>query len=157
MELRKDPITRSWIRVGHQGDLSGRVEGCPLCLGHAADLPTVLALPSSTNPQVRVVPHPQPLYRIEGNVERLPEGIYDRMRPVGAHEIVIESPDHCQSLARMSDDEIETVLEAYALRLVDLKRDPRFKYVTVFRNHGTLAGREFEHPSSQSSRGNLPI
>ncbi len=149
MELRKDPITRSWIRVGHQEDLSTPVAGCPLCPGHVSALPTLLELSGPANAQVRVVPHPQPLYRIEGEAERLPEGIYDRMRPVGAHEIIVESRDHNQSLAHMSDEQIEMVLEAYALRLLDLKRDPRFKYVTVFRNHGALAGGEFDHPSSQ--------
>ena len=149
MELRKDPITRSWIRVGHQEDLSTPAGDCPLCPDHMADLPPLLELDGPANPQVRVVPHPQPLYRIEGEAERLPDGIYDRMRPVGAHEIIVESPKHGQSLSRMSDEEIEIVLEAYALRLIDLKRDPRFKYVTVFRNHGALAGGEFEHPSSQ--------
>ena len=43
----------------------------------------------------------------------------------------------------MSDDQIERVLEAYAQRILDLKRDPRFKYVTVFQNRGALAGAEW--------------
>ena len=148
MELRKDPITQSWVRVGHREDLAPQTTGCPLCPGHAA-LPSLLELPAGGDPQVRVVPHFHPLYRIEGEVERLPEGIYDRMRPVGAHEIIIESPDHKASLSKMADAQISVVLDAYAQRLTDLKRDPRFKYVTVFRNHGALAGAEFDHPVSQ--------
>jgi UDPglucose--hexose-1-phosphate uridylyltransferase len=148
MELRKDPITRSWVRAGQREELAAAAEGCPLCPGHA-NLPTLLELPSGRVPQVRVIPHPQPLYRIEGEVERLPEGIYDRMRPVGAHEIIIESPDHKATLSKMSDAQIEWVLEAYAQRVTDLKGDPRFKYVTVFRNQGALAGAEFDHPMSQ--------
>src|SRR5579862_2683843 len=114
MELRKDPITRSWVRVGHQEDLSTPVVGCPVCPDHAPELPALLELSGPANSRVRVVPHPQPLYRIEGEAERLPEGIYDRMRPVGAHEIIIESAEHGQSLSRMSDEQIEMVLEAYA-------------------------------------------
>jgi UDPglucose--hexose-1-phosphate uridylyltransferase len=113
------------------------------------ELRTLLQLPAGGDARVRVVPHFSPLYRIEGEVERLPEGIYDRMRPVGAHEIIIESPDHGTTLSRMSDEQIELVLEAYDQRLRDLKRDPRFKYVTVFRNQGALAGAEFDHPVSQ--------
>jgi UDPglucose--hexose-1-phosphate uridylyltransferase len=108
-----------------------------------------LQLPAQGAPQVRVVPHFQPLYRIEGEASRTPEGIYDRMRAVGAHEIVIESPDHNQWLGRMRDDEIERVLEAYVLRITDLKRDSRFKYVTVFQNRGAPAGEEWAHPYSQ--------
>src|SRR5207249_10265406 len=36
-----------------------------------------------------------------------------------------------------------------AHRIQDLKRDARFKYVSVFKNHGINAGQEFEHPTSQ--------
>jgi UDPglucose--hexose-1-phosphate uridylyltransferase len=79
----------------------------------------------------------------------MPNGIYDRMRPLGAHEIIVESPDHHLPLACMSDEQIERVLEAYALRVADLKRDLRFKYVTVFENRGQLSGNEWEHPHSQ--------
>ena len=49
----------------------------------------------------------------------------------------------------MTDDRIERVLEAYALQILDLKRDPRFKYITVFENRGALAGAEWEHPHSE--------
>jgi UDPglucose--hexose-1-phosphate uridylyltransferase len=149
MELRKDPITRSWVVVGHREDLAPASAGCPLCAAQSGNGPVLLQLPAAGTPQVRVIPHFRPLYRIEGEAGRTPEGIYDRMRTVGAHEIIVESPDHNKSLERLSDEEIERVLEAYALRIVDLKRDPRFKYVTVFRNRGTLAGEEWAHPHSE--------
>jgi UDPglucose--hexose-1-phosphate uridylyltransferase len=149
MELRKDPITRSWVRVGHQEEASTAGVDCPLCPGRLSNVPALLELPAEGKTQVRVVPHFHPLYRIEGEAERIPEGIYDRMRPVGAHEIIIESADHGQSFGTMSDAQIELVLQAYVNRLLDLKRDSRFKYVTVFRNHGASAGEEFDHPSSQ--------
>ncbi len=71
------------------------------------------------------------------------------MAPVGAHEIVIETPDHNRTMSEMSDDEIHAILDAYAVRIADLKRDPRFKYVTVFKNHGALAGAEWAHSHSQ--------
>lgn len=149
MELRKDPITRSWVRVGHRENLATPAGGCPLCPPRVSEVQPLLELPANGTEQVRVIPHFHPLYRIEGEAGRKPEGMYDSMRPVGAHEIIIESPNHGGSLAHMSDQQIEQVLEAYALRIVDLKRDPRFKYVTVFRNRGALAGAEWEHPYSQ--------
>src|SRR5215471_11370569 len=141
MELRKDPITRSWVRVGHREDFPAQA-ACPLCDGNSDGIRPLLKLPATGPVQVRVIPHFQPLYRIEGEPGRMPDGIYDRMRPLGAHEIIIESPDHNSTLARMSDEQIERVLEAYALRVADLKRDLRFKYVTVFENRGRLSGGE---------------
>jgi UDPglucose--hexose-1-phosphate uridylyltransferase len=49
----------------------------------------------------------------------------------------------------MPDEQIERVLEAYALRISDLKRDARFKYVTVFKNLGPQSGEEWPHSHSQ--------
>ena len=148
MELRKDPITRSWVRVGDEERFSSP-DGCPLCASYAAGSPSLLELPQNGSAQVRVIPHFHPLYRIEGDPARMPEGMYDRMSPIGAHEIIIESPDHGLLLARMTDEQIERVLQAYALRITDLKKDLRFKYVTVFKNRGALSGGEWEHPNSQ--------
>jgi UDPglucose--hexose-1-phosphate uridylyltransferase len=98
---------------------------------------------------VRVTPHLRPLYRIEGDAQRSAEGIYDKMRNLGAHEVVIENPDHSRRLSLLSDENVAQVLRAFVSRLVDLKKDRRFRYVSVFRNQGKLAGQEPDHPHSQ--------
>jgi UDPglucose--hexose-1-phosphate uridylyltransferase len=149
MELRKDPITRSWVVVGHPENPPVAAEPCPLCPGQEGDTRTLLALPASGAWQVRVFPHFDPLYRIEGEACRSAEGIYDWMRPVGAHEILVETSAHDQRLSRLSDAEIETVLHAYALRLTDLKKDLRFKFIAVFKNQGATAGQDWPHACSQ--------
>ena len=41
------------------------------------------------------------------------------------------------------------VVRAYRDRMRDLRRDPRFEYVIVFKNHGERAGASLEHPHSQ--------
>ena len=41
------------------------------------------------------------------------------------------------------------VLRAYASRINDLKKDLRFRYVTVGRNQGALAGQDLKHPHSE--------
>ncbi|MBI3670430.1 MAG: galactose-1-phosphate uridylyltransferase [Acidobacteria bacterium] len=149
MELRKDPITRSWVAVGQPEEVPPAPEGCPLCPDHAEEPRPLLVLPPQGTWQVRVIPHLDPLYRIEGEPRRKADGIYDNMRPVGAHEIIIETPEHNRQLAEMSDDQIDCVLSAYMQRIQDLKRDMRFKYVTVFKNCGALAGEEWVHSHSQ--------
>ena len=149
MELRKDPITRSWVVVGHPERQKPRADACPLCPANRIETRTILDLPSSGPWQVRVYPHFRPLYHVEGDPGRCAEGIYDCMAPVGAHEIIVESPEHSDSLPFLSDERIERVLEAYALRIADLKRDSRFKYVTVFKNQGAHSGEEWTHAHSQ--------
>jgi UDPglucose--hexose-1-phosphate uridylyltransferase len=151
MELRKDPITKSWVIVGHPDHAGLPEEPCPLCPGSEAQSETLLYYPNKENWKLRVVPHMRPLYRADGEFARTAEGIYDRMGMLGAHEVVIETRDHLRSLQQMSDDEIKLVLDAWAARLVELKRDKRFKYVTVFKNHGPMAGEEWSHSNSQVS------
>jgi UDPglucose--hexose-1-phosphate uridylyltransferase len=97
----------------------------------------------------RAVVHPNPLYRIEGEPQRRGDGLYDRMRPVGAHEVLVENPRHDGVLWTAGDAEIDEFLLLTANRIQDLKRDPRFKYITVYKNHGEMSGQEFEHPVSQ--------
>jgi len=149
MELRKDPITRSWVVAGHPEREKVRPDPCPLCPGTRIETQTLLELPQRGPWQVRVYPHLRPLYRIEGDPGRSAEGIYDRMAAIGAHEIVVETQDHTRALSQMSDEEIERVLDAYAHRIADLKRDARFKYVTIFKNQGPQSGEEWSHAHSQ--------
>jgi UDPglucose--hexose-1-phosphate uridylyltransferase len=95
------------------------------------------------------LPHPDPLYRVEGDPERRADGIYDTMQPVGADEIVIETPEHNRKLEDLNDSQILMVMEAWRQRVEDLKRDRRFKYVSVYKNFGALAGQEGSHAHSQ--------
>jgi len=151
MELRKDPITQSWV-IQEDSDFGWpSFSDCPLCPGHERRcLPNIFEYPyRSPNWQVRVIPHLRPLYRIEGDAQRRSEGLYDKMRTLGAHEVVIEHPDHNLALSQQSDENVAQVLRAFASRVGDLKRDRRFRYITVFRNQGALAGQDLEHPHSQ--------
>lgn len=149
MELRKDPITRSWVVIGKTEEAVARTAPCPLCPESGAGARAILSLPADGSRQVLVIPHLDPLYHIEGDPGRTAHGIYDQMHLVGAHEIIVETTDHTRSLADMSPQEIACVLMAFALRIDDLKRDPRFKYVAVFKNSGALAGQEWAHSHSQ--------
>jgi UDPglucose--hexose-1-phosphate uridylyltransferase len=149
MELRKDPITRSWVVVGHREDTGETSGKCSYCPEEIDSRPTLLRLPAQGAWQVAALPHPDPLYRVEGDPGRRADGIYDAMQPVGADEIVIETPEHDRRLEDLSEDQIFMVMEAWRHRLEDLKRDRRFKYVSVYKNQGPLAGQEGSHAHSQ--------
>jgi galactose-1-phosphate uridylyltransferase len=124
---------------------------CPYCLGTEASLmQPILSVPLEGQPGgVRVFPHPHPLYRIEGAADRRADGIYDRMRSLGAHEVIVESPDHDSMLSTAPEAHVTALLRCWALRIADLKNDLRFRYVTVFRNRGELAGQQIRHPHSE--------
>jgi UDPglucose--hexose-1-phosphate uridylyltransferase len=86
---------------------------------------------------------------IEGDLDREPVGIYDRMNGVGAHEVVIETPDHARDLGHLDDGEATEVLFAMKARVLDLRNDQRFRYILLFKNHGQAAGATLEHSHSQ--------
>jgi UDPglucose--hexose-1-phosphate uridylyltransferase len=99
---------------------------------------------------VRVVPNKFPALGIEGNLNRQAEGMFDRMNGIGAHEVIIETPDHNASLATLPPKRIEDVLWTFRDRILDLlKKDRRFKYILLFKNHGEAAGASLEHAHSQ--------
>ncbi|HYK40300.1 MAG TPA: hypothetical protein VEU98_09745 [Candidatus Eremiobacteraceae bacterium] len=147
MEIRRDPITQSWVVLGHR-ELSDETN-CPFEKPAIDKQQTILSWPTEGPWQVRVVPHPDPLYRIEGEAGRRAEGIYDKMGPVGAHEVVVETPDHNKRLSQLSDEEIERVIWVWASRVADLKKDVRLKHVSVYKNQGVLAGEEWPHAHSE--------
>ena len=49
----------------------------------------------------------------------------------------------------MPERQIEEVLWAFSERVNDLKKDRRFRYILLFKNHGEAAGASLEHPHSQ--------
>ena len=153
VELRKDPITRSWVITGDDPSESAphSEAACRFCPGSAHSTHVIAATPNHPGAAwaARAVVHPAPLYRIEGEPGRRGDGIYDCMRSVGAHEVLVENPRHDRHLWNASDEEIGHFLRLAAERVLDLKRDPRIKYVSLFKDFGKHAGQEFSHPTSQ--------
>jgi UDPglucose--hexose-1-phosphate uridylyltransferase len=153
MELRKDPITRSWVITGDDpGEAAPPLEAaCRFCGESASPQHVIAASPDTPGVpwSARSVVHPRPLYRIEGEPGRRGDGIYDRMYSVGAHEVLIENRSHDRHLWNAADDEIGQFLRLAAERILDLKRDARIKYVSLFKDYGKNAGQEFSHPTSQ--------
>lgn len=165
-EFRWDPLKATWVITANHRAREPReffldrqqieTSACPFCPGHERKTPAeVFALRNPGQPangpgwQVRVVPNKFPLLRIEGELGRRAEGLYEVMQGIGAHEVVIETPDHDRAMADFSIAEITLVLQAYRARLLDLRRDTRFRYLQIFKNHGFEAGAPLPHAHSQ--------
>jgi len=164
-ELRKDPVVGRWVIISTERakrphefpqEPAPRREGvCPLCPGsERMTPPEILAFrgggePNDPNWTLRVVPNKFPALRIEGELGKAADGIYDRMHGIGAHEVVIESERHDVDLFDLPEKRFEEVLWAYRERLLDLKKDHRFKSVLIFKNHGAAAGASLIHSHSQ--------
>lgn len=165
-ELRKDPMSGRWVIISIErgkrpSDFGMRVSPkkggfCAFCEGNEHTTPPeILAFrPNSGKPDspgwtLRVVSNKFPALNVEGQLDRVGEGIFDKMNGVGAHEVIIECPDHKQTLSSMPLNYVEDALWAFHSRITDLKKDARFRYVLVFKNEGDEAGASLEHTHSQ--------
>ena len=167
-ELRKDPIIGRWVivateRARRPDQFMGKPKeeqddvACPFCEGREASTPSeIYALRPRNSTRngpgwdLRVVPSISTLLKVEGNLERRGNGIYDVMNGLGAHEIVVETNQHIANMADLSEEQIAKVLNCYSDRIVDLERDSRIKYVLVFKNYGQGSGStRIKHARSQ--------
>lgn len=166
-ELRRDPIVGRWVIISTErgkrpSDLTStppptnKSGFCPFCPGNETRTPPEIlayrdgiSLPNSPGWTLRVVSNKFPALRIEGDLNREGDGIYDKMNGIGAHEVIIESPNHEDTLSTISEKSFEDVLSSYSERFIDLKKDDRFRYILIFKNHGENAGATLEHTHSQ--------
>ncbi len=171
-ELRFDPIRNRWVIIstersrrpsdytldGNEAEEKERtLVSCPFCEGSEEKTPPeILTIrkerSSSSNSRewrVRVVPNKFPALQIEDNAFRYGMGIFDVVSGAGAHEVIIETPDHSRSLADLDIDWIKDVLIAFRERIKDLFCDSRLRYVLIFKNHKAKAGASLTHTHSQ--------
>ncbi|HOW43005.1 MAG TPA: galactose-1-phosphate uridylyltransferase [Candidatus Omnitrophota bacterium] len=168
-ELRKDPIIGRWVIIATErarrpdqfSDTTRKEppsdKKCPFDEGNEAATPKEIyairprgTAPNTPGWELRVIPSMTPFLRIEGDLERRGQGLYDVMNGIGAHEIVIETNQHIANMCDLSEDQIAKVVTCYINRILDLEKDLRFKYCLVFKNHGWSAGGgKVKHSRSQ--------
>jgi UDPglucose--hexose-1-phosphate uridylyltransferase len=165
-ELRWDPLKNNWTIITQgrsrrpqdfiQQRSQVEMASCPFCYGNEAKTPPEIYAyrPNGSKPnhpgwQVRVIPNKFPALRIEGELNNQAEGLYDRMNGIGAHEVIIEHPDHQRGMVDLTAEEIAQVLKAFRTRMLDLRNDSRFRYLFVFKNYGVEAAANVPHSHSQ--------
>ncbi len=165
-EMRWDPLKNIWVAVADSKSRNPRdffmerqkltSTACPFCYGQESKTPPEIfalrpdgSLRNQPGWRVRVVPNKYPMLGIEGELGQRGEGLYDAMNGIGAHEVVIETPNHERSTADLSAAELADVLHAIQTRLVDLRRDARFRYIMPYKNDGLEAGATIPHAYSQ--------
>jgi len=163
-EFRRDPITGRWVIIA--ADRAKRPLGIslqpdavqaeidPFLPGHEnLTPPEILRFAGQAGRNepwdLRVIPNKFPALHVEGEITREGVGLYDTMSGIGAHEVIIETPDPQKRFSDFNENEVELVLRAYRDRIRDLQRDVRLKYIIIFKNEGRLAGATQQHSHSQ--------
>jgi UDPglucose--hexose-1-phosphate uridylyltransferase len=168
-ELRRDPIAGRWVVIapdrGRRPSASPSeapapsADGpCPFCPGNERSTPPEVdarrdpgTAPDAPGWRTRVIPNKFAALRPAGasGPEAERSGIYERMEGVGAHEVIIESPEHETELSALPIARIAEVLEVCRDRARAHAADPRVRYVLPFKNYGAWAGASQEHSHTQ--------
>lgn len=165
-ELRRDPIIGRWNIVDTDEPSGPEVfdidphepsgNKCPFCSGNESLTPPEIYVvrpqgSAANGPgwQLRVVSNKFPALKIEGELNRRGIGVFDLCNGVGAHEVIVETPDHHRQMADLTLEELNAVIRAFQLRSLDLRGDKRLKYALIFKNFGLSAGASLEHSHSQ--------
>ena len=164
-ELRKDYVTDTWVvfstvrsKRPEEFRAPGKktpAEKCPFCYGHEHMTPPEILAYRKEGPRngsgwwIRCVPNKYPALEVEGEVHHRVRQLFHSVNGVGAHEVIVETPDHDATMSELSDFQVQEIITAYKQRYLDLTKDKRFKYILIFKNHGEKAGASQTHPHSQ--------
>lgn len=169
-ELRKNLVTREWVIIAkgrgkrpsdfvksgeEEAPLPAHDEKCPFCTGNEGTTPPeVFAMrdgggPNTSGWSVRVVPNKFAALRPDGSDRPRQMGIFSARDGYGAHEVIIESPEHNKDLWEMETSQVESVIEAYRQRFLAYEAGDDLGNVLIFRNHGAAAGTSLVHAHTQ--------
>ncbi len=165
-EFRRDPIVGDWVIIAPERarrpqdyeQLALRTNGaaCPFCEGNEQYTPPEIyavrrsgSSPNGPGWLVRVVPNRFPALRVEHELTARPYAMFDLLGGVGAHEVIIETPEHVRSFASLPEQQIRQIVRVYHQRLVDLAQDTRLAQAVIFKNVGHAAGASLRHSHSQ--------
>ncbi|HYS71282.1 MAG TPA: galactose-1-phosphate uridylyltransferase, partial [Thermoplasmata archaeon] len=109
-ELRKDYVTDTWVvfstvrgkrpQEAPAGARKTDPAKCPFCVGHEHMTPPELlayrkgGTPNGPGWWIRCVPNKYPALEVEGEVHRKVTQLFHSVNGVGAHEVIVETPEH---------------------------------------------------------------
>jgi UDPglucose--hexose-1-phosphate uridylyltransferase len=156
-EIRRDPLTGEHVilaseRIVERGPHSGPVvqaADCPFCPGHEAHTrPTIAAVERDGRWVARAFANKWPMLMVEDALGAAQHGPHEQISGPGAHEVVVEAPEHTP-LHTLPVDRTADALALAVTRIRDLRNDRRLAVLQWFRNQGTGAGASQPHPHAQ--------
>ncbi len=160
-ELRKDYILDRYVIVAaerakrpHQfaaEEKAADAKFCYFCPGNEHTTPPeIMRLQENQGWRIRVFANKFPAVQADGCSQLTTDNrFYTYSHAVGAHEVVVETPDHNSQLADLAVRHIEDVFSVYTSRVLALEQHSGVRFVSVFKNKGREAGCSIEHPHSQ--------
>ncbi len=123
---------------------------CPFVKGNESLTPNeVLRIGNEEGWRCRVVPNLYNALSIEHPINSYKHLNFENKSAFGAHEVIIETPEHNRQMYHFETSEFFDYFSIIKLRLLDLKKDTRMQYFSIFKNNGVDAGASQTHAHSQ--------
>lgn len=130
-------------------------EHCPFCEGNESMTPPEIfaireqgSFSNEKGWQTRVVPNLYKAVQIETPYIHH-YGLFEYWEGFGAHEVIIDTPEHHTSMTQWSSGAVSSWLKTLRARVEDLRRDHRIAYISLFKNEGIQAGSTQAHSHTQ--------
>jgi UDPglucose--hexose-1-phosphate uridylyltransferase len=177
-ELRKDYLLNRWVVIATErarrptdfakpkAQTSQTI--CPMCEGNEHMTPPAVMLYQKQDGKIVKTQDPANGERLRNWLIRTIPNLYPAFSPpkqaqdiqeifknesfgyaIGAHEVIVESPNHDEDPADAELPQLELLIQAYIDRLRELSNNPYVKGVSIFRNFGLEAGASLTHAHSQ--------
>ncbi|HNX90467.1 MAG TPA: galactose-1-phosphate uridylyltransferase [Candidatus Omnitrophota bacterium] len=123
---------------------------CPFCPGNEGDGKDETARIGDVHSwKVRAIYNKYPALSPDVKEERKIFGIHNKAAGFGVHEVVVENPRHDVCLATMPEESVFDVVKMYKMRYEAIRCVNGIEAITIFKNHGEMAGASQKHPHSQ--------
>jgi len=128
------------------------IEGniCPFDVGNEYLTPAEIErIGTNGSWTTRVVPNLYNVLSIDVEAIGKKDEYFDVFNGFGAHEVIIETPNHKKTMFDYEVEEFVDYLTICKNRVESLQKDRRLRYVSLFKNSGSLAGASQSHDHSQ--------
>ena len=134
----KDRSIRPMDKIGDSDEKCEYNKNCPFCRGNEEHTPkSTFKIEDENGWIVRSTNNKFPI------VDNLQNNIY------GSHEVMIDTYRHDGNFYNMSENEFYHMLLMYKDRYLNLIKDEKVEYVSIFKNYLRKAGASLNHPHSQ--------
>lgn len=167
-ELRRNPMSGRWTIIEHRDKIDyktllsrkrknqkNQIANCPYCEKNVSKLNPEIYETQSGNSQnggpvwpVQIIPDTDPVLKPRGTMDDRGYGIYDVLNGIGVHEILIEHPEHSTNYPDFSVEHMKHLIEIKQKRILDIKKDVRFRYVLILKTYGGISAVTSEHAHS---------
>ncbi len=160
-EFRYCKLSKKWVlfapnRAHRPNNFLNKVDKniesniCPFDVGNEYLTPAEIErIGDSATWKTRVVPNLYNVLSIDTESIGKKDDYFDIFNGFGAHEVIIETPNHKKTMFEYELDEFIDYLTICKNRVKNLKKDTRLQYVSLFKNSGSLAGASQTHEHSQ--------